>query len=62
MAQYSGKDLDFYLSTVARDKWYTSTEAKEFGLIDEVIESKTSTIDELLEGFDDHFVKINTEG
>lgn len=59
LANYSGKDFKEYMETVVRDKWYTSTEAKEFGLIDEVIESKTSTIDELLEGFDEYYMEMN---
>lgn len=59
LAQYSGKDFDEYMDTVERDKWYTSEEAKEFGLIDEVIESKGSSISELLDGFGDYYTKMN---
>lgn len=60
LAGYSGKEFDEYMETVVRDKWYTSSEALEFGLIDEVIDSKTGTVDELLEGFDDFYVKLHT--
>jgi ATP-dependent Clp protease protease subunit len=59
LAQYSGKDFDEYMETVVRDKWYTSEEAKEFGLIDEVIESKGSSINELLDGFGDYYNEMN---
>jgi len=61
LAQYSNRSFDDYLSTVNRDKWYTSSEALAFGLIDEVVESKTSSIDELLKGFDKHYSKIIKE-
>ncbi|CAG7580463.1 MAG: putative ATP-dependent Clp protease proteolytic subunit [uncultured marine phage] len=58
LANYSGKSFEEYMETVTRDKWYTSTEAKEFGLIDEVIGSKTQSLDELLEGFEDYYGKL----
>lgn len=59
LAKYSGKEFDEYMEQVSRDKWFNSTEALEFGLIDHVIESKTGTIDELLEGFDDFYLNVN---
>jgi len=59
LAQYSNKTFDEYISTVDRDKWYTSTEALKFGLIDEVIKTKTSSIDDLLKGFDKYYAKLN---
>jgi hypothetical protein len=46
------------LEVSRRDKWFNSDEAKEFGLIDEVIKSEgTKTISEMLVGFDDYYNK-----
>jgi len=58
LAGYSGKTFNEYMETVTRDKWYNSSEAKSFGLIDEVIETKTRSIDELLVGFDEYYIEI----
>jgi hypothetical protein len=42
----------------ARDRWFNSDEAKEFGLIDEVIKTDgTKSITEMLDGFDDYYKK-----
>jgi hypothetical protein len=42
----------------SRDRWYSSDEAMEFGLIDEVIGSeKNKSITNYLEGFDDYYKK-----
>jgi ATP-dependent Clp protease protease subunit len=41
-----------------RDRWYNSEEAKEFGLIDEVIgTNKNKSITNYLDGFDDYYKK-----
>ena len=58
LAENCGKTFDEMLEFSRRDKWYTSDEAKEFGLIDEVIKTEgTKSISEMLEGFDDYYNK-----
>ena len=58
LAENCGKSFDEVLEFSRRDRWYTSDEAKEFGLIDEVIKSEgTKSITEMLEGFDDYYTK-----
>ena len=58
IAENCGRTFDEVLEFSRRDRWYTSDEAKEFGLIDEVIKSDgTKSITEMLEGFDDYYSK-----
>jgi ATP-dependent Clp protease protease subunit len=58
LAENCGKTFDEVLEFSRRDRWYTSDEAKEFGLIDEVIKTEgTKSITEMLEGFDDYYSK-----
>ena len=58
IAENCGRTFDEVLEFSRRDRWYTSDEAKEFGLIDEVIKSEgTKSITEMLEGFDDYYTK-----
>jgi len=58
LAENCGKTIDEVLEFSARDRWYNSDEAKEFGLIDEVIKTDgTKTITEMLHGFDDYYKK-----
>jgi ATP-dependent Clp protease protease subunit len=58
LAENCGKSFDEVLEFSRRDRWYTSDEAKEFGLIDEVIKTEgTKSITEMLEGFDDYYNK-----
>jgi ATP-dependent Clp protease protease subunit len=58
LAENCGKSFDEVLEFSRRDRWYTSDEAKEFGLIDEVIKTEgTKSITEMLEGFDDYYTK-----
>ena len=58
LAENCGKTFDEVLEFSSRDRWYTSDEAKEFGLIDEVIKRDgTKTITEMLDGFDDYYKK-----
>ena len=58
IAENCGWTFDEVLEFSRRDRWYTSDEAKEFGLIDEVIKSDgTKSITEMLEGFDDYYSK-----
>jgi len=40
MAEHTGKDVDTIEADCDRDKWLTSHEAKEYGLVDEVLERK----------------------
>jgi len=58
LAENCGKTIDEVLEFSARDRWYNSDEAKDFGLIDEVIKTDgTKTITEMLDGFDDYYKK-----
>ena len=58
LAENCGKTFDEVLEFSSRDRWYNSDEAKEFGLIDEVIKrDDTKTITEMLDGFDDYYKK-----
>ena len=58
LAENCGKTFDEVLEFSSRDRWYTSDEAKEFGLIDEVIKrDDTKTITEMLDGFDEYYKK-----
>lgn len=58
LAENCGKTFDEVLEFSTRDRWYNSDEAKEFGLIDEVIKrDDTKTITEMLDGFDDYYKK-----
>lgn len=58
ISENCGRTFDEVLEFSRRDRWYTSDEAKEFGLIDEVIKSDgTKSITEMLEGFDDYYSK-----
>jgi len=58
LAENCGKSFDEVLEFSRRDRWYSSDEAKEFGLIDEVIKTEgTKSITEMLEGFDDYYAK-----
>lgn len=40
MANHTGKDVDTIEKDCDRDKWLTSSEAKEYGLVDEVLSRK----------------------
>jgi ATP-dependent Clp protease protease subunit len=58
LAENSGRDFNYVLEAARRDKWLNAYEALEFGFIDEVISSdKTSSIKELLVGFDEYYQK-----
>ena len=58
ISENCGRTFDEVLEFSRRDRWYTSDEAKEFGLIDEVIKSDgTKSITEMLVGFDDYYNK-----
>jgi ATP-dependent Clp protease protease subunit len=58
LADNCGKTIDEVLEFSRRDRWYTSDEAMNFGLIDEVIgTNKNKSISQMLEGFDDYYTK-----
>jgi ATP-dependent Clp protease protease subunit len=58
LADNCGKTIDEVLEFSRRDRWYTSDEAMNFGLIDEVIgTNKNKSITQMLEGFDDYYTK-----
>jgi ATP-dependent Clp protease protease subunit len=58
LADNCGKTIDEVLEFSRRDRWYTSDEAMNFGLIDEVIgTNKDKSISQMLEGFDDYYTK-----
>lgn len=55
LAQNCGKTFEEMIESSRRDKWFNSTEALEFGLIDEVIGS--GSMDKMLLGFDQYYAK-----
>jgi ATP-dependent Clp protease protease subunit len=58
LAQNCGKTFDEIFEISRRDRWFNSDEAKEYGLIDEVIKPEGSkSITELLEGFSEYYQK-----
>jgi ATP-dependent protease ClpP protease subunit len=58
LAQNCGKTFEEVLEFSRRDRWYSSDEALEFGLIDEVIgRDKKNNITEMLKGFDVYYKK-----
>ena len=46
MAQYTGQPLEEIEKNVERDKFFSATEAKAFGLVDEVFEKRPAPVDE----------------
>jgi len=58
LAQYSGKDFKQVLELANRDKWFTSDEAVEFGIIDEVIDNGQPSVSSYLEGFEEYYKDI----
>ena len=42
MAHHTGKTFDDILNDSMRDNWMTATEAKDYGLVDEVLDRKHS--------------------
>lgn len=55
LAQNCGKTFEEMIESSRRDKWFNSTEALEFGLIDEVIGSGSG--DKMLVGFEQYYAK-----
>ncbi len=46
MAQYSGQNIETIEKAVERDKFFSASEAKEFGMVDEVFEKRPAAADE----------------
>ena len=44
--KHTGQPLEVIASAVERDRFLTPLEAKEFGLVDEVVEARPTTIEE----------------
>jgi ATP-dependent Clp protease protease subunit len=57
LAKNCGKTFEEMLDSSRRDKWFNSKEALDFGLIDEIIGTKSEGIDKQLEGFDSYYEK-----
>jgi len=58
LSDNTGKSFDEIFEISRRDRWFNSDEAKDYGLIDEVIRPKESkSISDLLEGFDEYYQK-----
>lgn len=55
LAQNCGKTFEEMIESSRRDKWFNSTEALEFGLIDEVIGSGSG--DKMLVGFEQYYAR-----
>ncbi len=56
LGENCGKDYKEVIEWSRRDRWYTSDEALEFGLIDEIIGlDKAPSMKQLLEGFDEYY-------
>jgi ATP-dependent Clp protease protease subunit len=46
MAQYSGQSIETIEKAVERDKFFSATEAKDFGMVDEVFEKRPAASEE----------------
>jgi ATP-dependent Clp protease protease subunit len=44
--KHTGQPLEVIANAVERDRFLTPFEAKEFGIVDEVVESRPTTIEE----------------
>lgn len=62
LGKYTGKGWKQVMEDSDRDNWLNSTEAKEYGLIDEIITPQKEgiqTIEDLMEGFEDYYFSSN---
>jgi ATP-dependent Clp protease protease subunit len=58
LAENCGKTFDEMLESSRNDKWFNSSEALNYGLIDNVIGlDKGKSIDNMMEGFDEYYTK-----
>jgi ATP-dependent Clp protease protease subunit len=46
ISQHTGQDLDQVIADADRDRWFTADEAKDYGLVDQVITSALQAADE----------------
>lgn len=53
LAENCGKTLEEMIESSRRDKWFNSQEAKDFGLIDEVVGS--TSMGDVMDGFEDYY-------
>jgi len=59
LAKYADKEFDELLKVSEQDNWLNSDQAKEFGLIDDIVGlSNTESITEQLDGFDKYYRNI----
>lgn len=58
LSQNCGKTFDEIYEISRNDKWFNSDEAKEIGLIDNIVGLETSpSMTQMMEGFDDYYTK-----
>ena len=58
LAENCGKTFEEMLESSRHDKWFNSDEAKEFGLIDNVVGlNQNKSMTEMMEGFDEYYSK-----
>lgn len=58
LAENCGKTFNEVIDISRRDKWFSSEEALEFGLIDDIIGiDKQKSVSNYMEGFDDYYKK-----
>jgi ATP-dependent Clp protease protease subunit len=58
LAQNCGKSFDEMFEVSRHDKWFTSDEALNFGLIDNIIDSdENKSMTKMLDGFDEYYFK-----
>lgn len=58
LAENCGKTFEEMLESSRHDKWFNSDEAKEFGLIDNVVGlNQNKSMTEMMEGFDEYYTK-----
>ena len=60
LAENCGKTFEEIHDLSKRDKWFNSSEALRFGLIDDIIGvDKHTSMDDMMVGFDDYYKKYN---
>jgi ATP-dependent protease ClpP protease subunit len=58
LSQNCGKTFDEIYEISRNDKWFNSDEAKEIGLIDNIVGLETSpSMSQMMEGFDEYYAK-----
>jgi len=60
LGEYTGKSWQTVLEDSKNDKWFNSDEAKDYGLVDEIVIKKGDpTITEMMDGFDEYKKLMN---